>query len=672
MLNLPISVMTVATLCVPFASGAVGASDEFPVDLIPRDVFFGNPDRASVMVNPAGDYLAFLAPHNGVMNVWVRSLDADDARPITQSEERPIRTYFWAENSEQIIYMQDRGGDENFRLYAVDISNSEEIELTPDENIQARMVATDRQFPDEILAAINNRVPQLHDIWRINTRTGERELAYENAEGWIGFLPDSDFNLRVALRYNQQGGLDAYARNPGEDDWQPFASWDMEETANSGPLGFARDGKTFYIRDASGRNTAALYAIDTDDPQLQRELIAEHDLADLSGGVWNPETGKPEAASFEYARREWTLLDDAIKKDWEYLTSVTDGDFSISSRNRDDSVWTVAYVVDDGPVRYYLYDRENREATFLFTNRSQLEGLRLASMEPVIIEARDGLQLVSYLTLPPGQEGHQGRMVRNLPMVLLVHGGPWARDSWGFDSVHQWLANRGYAVLSVNFRGSTGFGKDFVNAGNREWAGKMHDDLIDAVDWAVERGIADPDRVAIMGGSYGGYATLVGLTFTPDVFAAGVDIVGPSHVRTLLETIPPYWEPIKIMFEKRVGSLDEEEYLDSISPLTRVDEIKRPLLIGQGANDPRVKESESEQIVRAMQERNIPVTYVLFPDEGHGFARPQNSIAFWAVTEAFLAEHLGGRFEPIKSELRESSAQVPEGAGLVPGLADAM
>lgn len=659
-----------ASACLAAGAGAwafqpAQGVDEQAVPLIPREVFFGNPDRASVTISPGGDRLAYLAPHEGVMNVWVQTLGQDDARPITRSVDRPIRIYSWAENDEQIIYSQDRGGDENYRLYAVDIHTGQEIELTPFDDVQARLIASDRNFPDEILVNINNRVPQLHDVWRINTRTGEGEMVYENDQGWVGVVADHQYEIRMALRFNAMGGLDAFLRDEAGE-WQPFASWNMEDTANSGPLGFARDNRTFYVQDSRDRDTSALFAVDIHDPQGEWDLIAEDPRADLSDAVIDPATGKVQAVAFEYARMEWQVLDERLKEDWAYLRSVADGDFHISGRSRDDSFWTLAYVVDDGPVQYYLYDRNTGKAEFLFTNRSQLENLPLANMKPVVIEARDGMNLVSYLTTPVGVEA------KDLPLVLLVHGGPWSRDSWGYNSLHQWLANRGYATLSVNFRGSTGFGKAFVNAGNREWSGKMHDDLIDAVHWAIEQGIADPERIAIMGGSYGGYATLVGLTFTPEVFAAGVDIVGPSHVRTLLETIPPYWEPVKVMFETRVGSLDEPEYLDSISPLTRVDEIRRPLLIGQGANDPRVKESESEQIVQAMQERGIPVTYVVFPDEGHGFARPENSIAFWAITEAFLAEHLGGRYEPITNEVGASSARVPEGAGLVPGLEGAM
>jgi dipeptidyl aminopeptidase/acylaminoacyl peptidase len=336
----------------------------------------------------------------------------------------------------------------------------------------------------------------------------------------------------------------------------------------------------------------------------------------------------------------------------------------------------VAYVMDDGPVRYYVYDRDTRRARFLFTNRPALEDATLAKMHPVVIGSRDGLDLVSYYTLPVWKDTDgDGRPSEPLATVLLVHGGPWARDAWGFNSMHQWLANRGYAVLSVNFRGSTGFGKEFLNAGNLEWGEAMHDDLIDAVDWAIAEGIADADRVAIMGGSYGGYATLVGLTFTPEKFAAGVDIVGPSNLITLMESIPPYWASFRDQFRKRVGDIDAPEgrrLLRAASPLTHVDEITRPLLIGQGANDPRVKEAESEQIVDAMTERSIPVTYVRYPDEGHGFAKPENRLSFFAATEAFLSQHLGGVYEEIGDDFEGSSIEVPVGAEQIPGVSDAL
>jgi len=405
---------------------------------------------------------------------------------------------------------------------------------------------------------------------------------------------------------------------------------------------------------------------------MQTKVLAEDPKADVSGIVAHPTEKHPQAVQSTFERRKWQILDKSIEPDLEYLKTVADGELNITSRTTNDQDWIVAYVMDDGPVRYYHYDREAKKASFLFTNRKDLEGLKLAKMHTATVKSRDGLDIVCYYTLPFWTDpDNDAKPSAALPTVLFVHGGPWARDDWSYNPYHQWLANRGYAVLSVNYRGSTGFGKDFINAGNLEWAGKMHDDLLDAVAWAVEKGIADKDHVAIMGGSYGGYATLVGLTFTPEQFACGVDIVGPSSLITLLETIPPYWKPMLDVFTTRVGDHRTEagrKLLESRSPLTYVDRINKPLLIGQGANDPRVKQSEADQIVAAMTKKNIPVTYVLYPDEGHGFARPENSMSFNAVAELFLAEHLGGRAEPMSEDISGSSITVPEGTEHVPGL----
>jgi dipeptidyl aminopeptidase/acylaminoacyl peptidase len=623
-------------------------------ELIPRTVFFGNPDRINVQISPDGTRLSYLAPHEGVLNVWMQTIGQDDAKPVTRSATRPIRVYFWSWNGEQIIYRQDRNGDENFHLYAVDLKTGEELDLTPQEGVQARLVAHDRNFPDDILVAINNRDPSLHDIWNVNTRTGQSEMVFQSDGGYVEFMADSQYQVRVACKVDPRtGGLECDARDSNGEPWYELARWSLEDADTSGPIGLSRDGQTIYLMDSRGRNTGGLHAFwvgDKNGPTYTQLAFSEK--ADLDDVVVDPVSGRPQAAIFEYARKEWQIIDHSIDADLARLKEISEGDFTIVSRDRNDAIWVVNYLRDDGPAKYYLYDRGTRQSTFLFSNRDELEGLPLARMQPVIIKARDGLNMVSYLTVPRGKSNNR------VPMVLLVHGGPWARDRWGYNGLHQWLANRGYAVLSVNYRGSTGFGKAYLNAGNREWAGKMHNDLIDAVNWAVQQKIADPDRVAIMGASYGGYAALVGLTFTPDFFAAGVDIVGPSHVRTLLETIPPYWKPVLSKFETRVGSLSEPEFLDQISPLNRVDAIKKPLLIGQGQNDPRVKESESKQIVEAMQRKGLPVTYVLFPDEGHGFARPENNMAFFALTEAFLAKHVGGRCEPIGSELEASSAQI--------------
>jgi dipeptidyl aminopeptidase/acylaminoacyl peptidase len=376
--------------------------------------------------------------------------------------------------------------------------------------------------------------------------------------------------------------------------------------------------------------------------------------------LFHPRRHTVQAVSFAPGRAAWTVIDPEVKADFEALAMLFDGDFSVVNRDDRDATWLVAYDSDRGPIRYYAWDRTARKGTFLFTARPKLEGLALAPMQPVAIAARDGLSLHAYLTLPVGVTP------KRLPMVLFVHGGPWGRDTWGYDAYAQWFANRGYAVLQVNFRGSTGYGKALLNAGNRQWGLKMHDDLLDAVDWAVKQGHADPSKVAIYGGSYGGYAALAGVTFTPDTFACAVDIVGPSNLQTLIRSIPPYWKPIRAMFDVRIGNVDDPKDADLVrnaSPLFKADRIKKPLLIGQGANDPRVKQAESEQIVAAIEKSGGEVTYVLYPDEGHGFARPQNSVDFNARAEAFLAACLGGRAEPIVGERHPGSTAVVKVVG---------
>jgi dipeptidyl aminopeptidase/acylaminoacyl peptidase len=490
----------------------------------------------------------------------------------------------------------------------------------------------------------------------------------ENKE-FAGFVTDDNFRVRFAMKMTPDGGS-LLLQPDGKGGWKEFLKIGLEDNMTTAPAGFDKTGQTLYALDSRGRNTAALVSIDL--LSGQKKLLAANEKADVGGVLTHPTEKHVQAVSFNYLRNEWQVLDKAIAGDLDYLKTVADGEIQITSRSLDDKQWTVAFLMDNGPVRFYRYDRAAKKAHFLFTNRKELESTPLAKMHPLEIKSRDGLTLVSYLTLPLGTDSDgDGRPDRPLPMVLSVHGGPWGRDTWGFDPEHQLLANRGYAVLSVNFRGSTGFGKQFINAGNKQWAGKMHDDLIDAVDWAIKEKIADPKKVAISGGSYGGYATLVGLTFTPEKFACGIDLVGPSNLLTLLKTIPPYWVPELQMFKDRVGDPTTkagQKLLEERSPLNYVEKIKRPLLIIQGANDPRVKQSESDQIVKAMQAKKIPVTYVLFPDEGHGMARPENRLAFFAVSEAFLAEHLGGRYEPIGEAFSGSTITVPTGADQVPGL----
>lgn len=642
------------------------------VSLIPRRVLFGNPDKIGPQLSPDGSRIAYLAPVDRVLNVWVGP--ADDpraARPVTNDTGRGIRMYRWAYTNRHILYLQDKGGDENWRLYSVDLDTGEAKDLTPVEGTQARIQDANYKAPEEILLALNDRVPQDHDLYRLNICTGERQLVQQN-DGLVGLVTDGDYAVRLALRMTPDGGSEVLKPTPGG--WQPLYKIAMEDALTVSFIGFDKTGKTLYLVDSRERDTAALMALDMESGE--RTLLAEDPHADCSDVMIHPTERTIQAAAFTRERKEWQLLDDALAADLEYLGTVADGEVEVVSRTLDDRYWIVAYLMDNGPVRYYRYDRRQREAQFLFTHRKDLEGLPLAKMHPVTIRARDGLGLVSYYTLPVGSDtDSDGRPDQPLPLVLFVHGGPWGRDGWGYNPFHQWLANRGYGVLSVNYRGSTGMGKAFINAGNREWAGKMHDDLIDAVNWAIRAGIADSKRVAIMGGSYGGYATLVGLTFTPEIFACGVDIVGPSNLVTLLESVPPYWQSQIEVFTTRVGdhrTAEGRAFLAERSPLTYAQRICRPLLIGQGANDPRVKQAEADQIVAAMREKNIPVTYLLYPDEGHGFARPENWQSFNAVTEVFLAGQLGGRYEPVGEDFQGSSITVPWGAESVLGLAEAL
>lgn len=642
-------------------------------ELIPREVLFGNPDKAAARLSPDGKHLSYLAPKNGVLNVWVGPVDDPSAaQPVTDDKKRGIRSYFWAYTSRHVLYTQDVGGDEDWHVYAVDLETKKTTDLTPLEKVAAQIQEVSHKFPEEILIGLNDRNPQLHDIHRVNIVTGERSLVEKNP-GFASYMTDDDFRVRFATRFTPDGGNEVLQPD-GEGGWKTFEKIPMEDTLTTSPLAFDKSGNVLYIIDSRGRDTGALEAVNLETGE--EHVIAEDNRTDVGSIMMHPVEKTIEAVSFNYTRREWRVLDEKVAADLKYLASVADGEVNVTSRTLDDRHWIVAYTMDTGPVRYYHYDRGAKKARFLFTNRKDLEGLPLVRMHPLVIPARDGLKLVSYLSLPVGSDSDgDARPERPLSTVLLVHGGPWGRDAWGFNPLHQLLANRGYAVLSVNFRGSTGFGKKFVNAGNREWGAKMHDDLIDAVNWAISQKIADPQKVAIMGGSYGGYATLAGMTMTPDVFACGVDIVGPSNLVTLLSTIPPYWAPALQMFKDRVGDHTTEEgraFLKSRSPLTYADRIKNPLLIGQGANDPRVKQAEADQIVGAMQEKKIPVTYVLYPDEGHGFARPPNRLGFFAVAEAFLAEHLGGRYEPIGKSFAGSSITVPEGGTQVPGLSAAL
>ena len=604
--------------------------------LIPRTILFGNPQRTSPQLSPDGNRLAWIAPDEGVLNVWVRTIGVDDERIVTRDRSTGIRMFFWSEDSQRILYVQDRDGDENFHLYAVDLATNESLDLTPFENATVADVITDRNHPHEALVAVNDRDPQLFDLHRVQLATGESRREAENPGAYVGWLTDNAFNLRGAQAALPDGGFALLVSPKPGDEMALFLEWGPED--NGGAVGFTPDDKGLYIEDSLESDATELYAIDL--ATRAKTTLARHDKVDVGPVMRHPTERHVQAVGFNVHRLEWTILDEAVRPDFEALAAVEDGEVNVISRDKADKTWLVAFTRDTGPVRYYAWDRASRKAEFLFTDRPELEKQPLAAMQPLTIQARDGLELVCYLSTPPGAEA------KSLPLVLNVHGGPWARDEWGYDAEAQWLANRGYAVLQVNYRGSTGFGKKFLNAGNREWAGRMHDDLLDAVEWAVNAGVADPKRIAIYGGSYGGYAALVGAAFTPDVFTCAVDIVGPSNICTLIESIPPYWAPLMHQFRVRVGDIEKErEFLEARSPLFKAEAIRIPMLIVQGANDPRVKQAESDQIVAELRSKGKEVDYLLYPDEGHGFSRPENRMAFYAEAERFLARHLGGRAE---------------------------
>jgi dipeptidyl aminopeptidase/acylaminoacyl peptidase len=640
-------------------------------DLISRAILFGNPERANVQLSPDGKRLAWLAPKDGVLNVYVAPVGKlDQAKPITSDKARPIRMYFWTYDGAHLLYQQDTGGDENFHVFRITADGGEVTDLTPYKGARATVIGLSERKPKTLLVGINDRDPKAMDVYAIDLATGKRTLVYENKEVFAGFSVDPNLELRLASKDDPDGTKQVHLRKGNA--WVPWDQVPYEDTETTRAMWIDLAGKTVYASDSRGRDTAAFYAIDL--ATKKKTLLAEDPKVDLGQAIVHPTKRTPQAVAFTYDKTRWQVLDKAIQPDVDALGKLAaGGEWWIASRSLDDKAWIVAVTSDTTPVSYHLWDRAKHAGTFLFSSQSTMPTDQLARMHPLVIDARDGMKLQSYLTLPRDADPDgDGKANAPVPMMLWVHGGPWGRDTWGFNRMVQLLANRGYAVLQVNFRGSVGFGKAFVNAADLQWSKKMHDDLIDAVGWAIKAGVAPKDKICIGGGSYGGYATLVGVTMTPEVFACGVDIVGPSNINTLLRTIPPYWAPMVARFKKRVGDYDTPEgkaALEAASPLTHAAAIRRPLLIGQGANDPRVKQAEAEQIVAAMKQHELPVTYVVFPDEGHGFARPENNIAFSAVMEAFLSAHLGGFYLPITAEeLAASSIQIKEGKAGIPGL----
>jgi dipeptidyl aminopeptidase/acylaminoacyl peptidase len=639
-------------------------NQEASAGLLSRRLIFADPERSVVRISRDGTRVAFRAPVDGVLNLWVAPIDRiDEARPVTAVTDRNLGPWIvWMHDNRHVVFFREAAGDENWRAWRADLQTGDVRPLTPGPGVTCRIQQISRHFRGELLIMHNARDKRYFDIYRVNVATGESTLLQLN-EGLPGYFTDQQFRVRFAVRYTEDGDVE-YLRLGSDGEQSLFSRIAAEDAIATRAIEFSADGRELYWLDSRGRDTAAVVAQDLASGTMR--VLAEDRRADFTELFLDPISERPVAAARSFERAAWQVLDPDYREDFDYLTRQSGGDLTITSMSQDRRQWIVAYQYDDAPLEYFHYDRRARQVRRLFSATPAWEGLPFVAKEPVIIRARDGLELVCYLSRP-----RDAQPAERQPMVLLVHGGPWTRDLWGLYPDHQWLANRGYAVLSVNYRGSTGFGKAFVNAANGEWAGKMHNDLIDAVDWAIAQEIADPARVAIMGTSYGGYSALVGLTFTPEKFACAVDLVGVSNLVTFLNTIPEYWMTWKPLWKVRTGDYTTEaglRLLEERSPLNRADRIVRPLLIGQGANDVRVKASESEQIVVAMQQHGIPVTYVYYPDEGPGLGRPENRRSFKAVAEAFLAAHLGGRCEPVGDDFAGSTIEFKVGRELIPGL----
>jgi dipeptidyl aminopeptidase/acylaminoacyl peptidase len=634
------------------------------VPLIPRKTFFENAKALDPRLSPDGRRISWIAAYDGVMNVWVAPRDdLTKARPLSRQTDRPIFGHWFARTSEHVLFPRDKDGDENFNLWCVDVDGSEARNLTPYGDVLAYLVGFDYENPHFIAVGMNDRDPRWHDLYIVNIHTGERRLVYENTDEISGFILDSRLNPRLATTTRNKGRGSAILRWTGTA-FEEIISIEADDVLSTEPLHFNRAGDAWYLRSSIGRDKAALLRVDW--TTGSETLVASHDKVDITGAMTDPRSDEVTAVSAEYLRSTWIAIDSATGRDLAMLERELDATIAVTSQSDDNALWVVVAQRPDRPSVWHLLDRRTGTITPLFSARPKLDKVKLAPTHGVVITARDGLELVSYLTLPATETG--ARPAHPMPTVLKVHGGPWARDGWHYDREVQWLANRNYAVLQVNYRGSTGFGKAFTNAGDREWAGKMHDDLIDAVNWAIAEGVADPKRIAIYGASYGGYASFVGATFTPDVFCCSVPVVGISNLETMLSNPPPYWASFYEQECHRIGDPRTTEglaLLKARSPLHRAGNITKPMLIGHGANDVRCKVAESDQIVAAMTAKGIPVIYVVYPDEGHGFARPENDIAFKAITEWFLARHLGGRAEPVGEDFKGSSHQIRAGGEIL-------
>lgn len=634
--------------------------------LIDRELFFGDPEISASQISPDGKWISFVKPFNGVRNIWVKKTEEsfDKAKPITNDTKRPVTSYFWSRGGKYILFVQDKGGDENYRVYAVNPMESGDPvpparDLTPLEKIRAYIYDVPKKTPNEIIVGLNDRKPELHDVYKVNIETGERTLLRTNDDNVAGWDIDPNGTVRLGLRQTADGGTELLLVEG--DNLKQIYSVGPEE--NFGTLRFTPDAKSVYITTDKGNIDKQQFEL-LDLTTFKTKVIEKDPLdeVDFAGAIFSDKTDKLLATTYLGDRQRIYFKDKQFESNYKKMQKVLPkGEISITNMTEDETVWMVYVSSDVDPGSRYLYNTKTGKATLVYKSRPNLPSEHLAPMKPVRYTARDGMTIPAYLTIPKGVPA------KNLPVVMWIHGGPWSRDIWGYNPFVQFFANRGYAVFQPNFRASTGYGKKFLNAGNKQWGtGAMQHDITDGVNYLIKEGIADPKKVAIGGGSYGGYATLAGLAFTPDVYAAGFDIVGPSNIITLLNSIPPYWAPMKKMFAVRVGDMekpDEKKILEEQSPLNSAKNIKAPLYVVQGANDPRVKKAEADQIVVAMRDLGRQVEYMVAPDEGHGFQGRENRLAMVVAMERFFAKHLGGRVQEsvpddIQKKLNEITVDV--------------
>jgi dipeptidyl aminopeptidase/acylaminoacyl peptidase len=618
-----------------------------PPPIIDRELFFGDPEISGAQISPDGSSITFIKPFKGVRNIWVKAADApfDKARPLTADTTRPVTSYYWSRDSKFVLYEQDKGGDENYRIYAVDPKAAGDpvptsLDLTPMAKVRAVIFDVPRTTPGEIIIGLNDRRADLHDVYRLDIATGKKTLLWQNDQNVAGWVTDLKGALRMGVRQTADGGTELL-RIEGNT-LVPLYSVNADESVY--PERFTPDGRKFYLvtDKGAGLDKTELQLCDIKTGEVTQVEKDPDNEVNFGNALFSEVTDELLATFYFGDRQRVYHRQKQFGEDWEKLTKVLPkGEISIGSMTADESKWLVAVSSDVDPGSRYLYDRKTGKAELLYRSRPNLPSDQLAPMKPLTYKARDGMTIHGYLVTPKGGPS------TDLPTVIMPHGGPWARDYWGYNSLAQFLANRGYAVLMPNFRGSTGYGKKYLNAGNKQWGtGFMQHDLTDGVQYLIKERIADPKRVGIFGGSYGGYATLAGVAFTPDLYAAGVSYVGPSNIITLLKTIPPYWAPIKRTFSVRVGDIEKPEdvkMLEQQSPLNSAKSIKAPLLVIQGANDPRVKKAESDQIVIALRDLGRTVEYMVAPDEGHGFIGRENRLAAFTALEKFMAKHLKGR-----------------------------